>query len=356
MSVLAEELAEGRVGLRAQIDGRLDSFLRGRLDAESNPEARQALQLLHTFALRGGKRVRPLFCYWGWRGAGGEAGDPEVLGAAAALELFHTAALIHDDIIDESDLRRGRATMHMSMGQLHASEWRGEQRRFGLCSALLAGNACLVWSEDLFQESPLVVRSARARALFGRLRSSAVYGEFLDLVGEARDSTMDEALKIVRHKTASYTVRYPLQIGGALAGADEELLAAYDRFGLLIGEAFQLRDDLVGFLGTAGVSGKAAADDARKGKPTALIAAARELADNGQRDCLDHLYGAPWIGDAEVARLRETVEKTGAPAVIERMIHERHDGALSQLREASLHPTARAELELLATASLNRDS
>lgn len=357
MSVLEGELAEGRVALGAQIDGRLDSFLRGRLDAEPNSEARQALRLLHTFALRGGKRVRPLFCYWGWRGAGGAAGDGEVLGAAAALELFHTAALIHDDIIDESDLRRGRPTMHKSMGELHdASAWRGERGRFGLCGALLAGNACLVWSDELFHQSPLVARSGRARALFGRLRSSAVYGEFLDLVGEARDSTMDEALKIVRHKTASYTVRYPLQIGGALAGADEALLAAYDSFGLLIGEAFQLRDDLVGFLGTSGVSGKSAADDARRGKPTALIAVARELADTPQRACLDRLYGARWISDTEVARLRETVERTGAPAVIERMIHERHTEALSRLRGASLHPTARAELELLATASLNRDS
>ncbi|MER5970995.1 polyprenyl synthetase family protein [Streptomyces sp. NPDC002055] len=354
MSVL-DDLTTDHLPLRARVDAFLDAFLQERIEAEPDQETREALAELREFALRGGKRIRPLFCYWGWRGAGGAPDDPGVVAAAAALELFHTAALIHDDLIDRSDLRRGRPTMHVAMSRRHRSAgWRGDSGHFGLSSALLAGDACLVWSEEIFHDSPLVQRSKPARALFARLRSSAVYGEFLDLVGEARGGALQDALKIVRHKTASYTVRYPLQIGGALAGADEAVLAAYDYFGLRVGEAFQLRDDLVGFLGSPEQSGKNAADDARQGKPTALIAVARELAGEDQSARLRDLYGASWIGDEEVAELRDLVASTGAPAVVERMISDRYAEGVARLRTAAVHESALTELEQLATASLNR--
>lgn len=354
MTLIDEFTASAAIA--SQVNGHLDAFLQERIAAESQSEVRDALGMLHTFTLNGGKRIRPLFCYWGWRGACGAADDTDIIAVAAALELFHTAALIHDDIIDNSDLRRGRPTVHLSLGQWHAGhDWRGESGAFGLSGALLAGNACLVWSEELFHANPLVVCHDRARKLFARLRTSAVYGEFLDLVGEVRGGRLSDAMKIVRHKTASYTVRYPLQIGGALAGADDTLMAAYDTFGLLLGEAFQLRDDLIGLFNTSTVTGKNAADDVRQGKPTALIAVAREQSDPRQRARLDELYGAERLGPDDLAELRAVVRATGAPAVIERMIRDRHAEAVRALRRADLEPSALTELESLAAASVHRE-
>ncbi|MEU2713939.1 polyprenyl synthetase family protein [Streptomyces sp. NPDC007205] len=340
----------------ARVDRSLEVFLQRRIADETDPAAHQLLVVLRDFILNGGKRVRPLFCYWGWRGAGGSADDPDLIAVAAALELFHAAALIHDDIIDDSDLRRGRPTVHLSLGKWHAEQdWQGESQAFGHHGALLAGDACLVWSEEMFNDSPLVVRGERARRLFARLRTSALYGEFLDLVGEARGGRLADALKIVRHKTASYTIRYPLQIGGALAGADEALLAAYDTFGLLLGEAFQLRDDVIGLFGAPELTGKEPLDDARKGKPTALIAVARKMADPVQHARLDLLYGSERLGLDDLAELRDVVRATGAPTVIERMIGERHTGAVQALRGAGIQPPALAELESLAAACVHRE-
>lgn len=352
---LTDELTES-AAVTARVNTSLDAFLQQRIAGETDSAARQVLMVLRDFTLRGGKRIRPLFCYWGWRGTGGSPDDTEVIAVAAALELFHTAALIHDDIIDNSDLRRGRPTVHLALDKWHAEQdWRGESEAFGQSGALLAGNACLVWSEEMFHNSSLVTRSDRARGLFARLRTSAVYGEFLDLVGEARGGRLTDALKIVRHKTASYTVRYPLQIGGALAGAEDTLLAAYDTFGLLLGEAFQLRDDLIGMFGAPALTGKESLDDARKGKPTALIAVARNQADPRQRARLDLLYGAEWLDLDGLVELRDVVGATGAPAVIERMIGERHADAVRALRTAGLQPSALAELESLAAASVHRE-
>ncbi|SEQ48558.1 geranylgeranyl diphosphate synthase, type I [Streptomyces sp. yr375] len=358
---LIDEFTESSA-VAARVNGLLDDFLRERTTRETHPETRDVLETLRTFTLNGGKRIRPLFCYWGWRGAA----DPDayadtdacadVVAVAAALELFHTAALIHDDIIDNSDVRRGRPTIHRALGTWHAGHgWRGESGAFGQSGALLAGNACLVWSEELFHANPLVARDDRARRLFARLRTSAVYGEFLDLVGEARGGRLNDALKIIRHKTASYTVRYPLQIGGALAGADDTLMKAYDTFGLLLGEAFQLRDDLIGLFGAPEVTGKDGTDDVRQGKPTALIALARELADPRQSARLDLLYGAPEFRADDMGALRDVVTATGAPEAIERMIEDRHTDAVRALREAGVERSALAELESLAAAAVHRE-
>ncbi|WP_225831068.1 polyprenyl synthetase family protein [Streptomyces sp. NK08204] len=352
---LTDALTENAT-VTARIDRSLGTFLRQRIAEESDPAAGQVLALLRDFILNGGKRIRPLFCYWGWRGAGGSADDTDVIEVATALELFHAAALIHDDIVDDSDLRRGRPTVHLSLDKWHTEQgWQGESRAFGQHGALLAGDACLVWSEEIFHNSPLVIRGERARRLFARLRTSALYGEFLDLVGEARGGRLSDALKIVRYKTASYTIRYPLQIGGALAGADEALLAAYDTFGLLLGEAFQLRDDVIGLFGAPELTGKEPLDDARKGKPTALITVARKLADPAQHARLDLLYGSERLGLDDLAELRDVVRATGAPTVIERMIGERHAGAVQALRGAGLQPAAQTELESLAAACVHRE-
>lgn len=353
MSTQAFALEEHQA-IRESVENKLRSFLNEKVARMAPGEARRAAQQLRDFVLRGGKRMRPLFCYWGWRGAGGrDAG--EIFPVAAAVELFHVAALIHDDIIDQSDLRRGKPTMHRLFTQVHGeARWRGDSRHFGVSAALLAGDASLVWSEELFHDGWRAGRSAAAMAVFAQLRADAVHGEYLDLFGEARWGSIADALEVIRHKTARYTVRDPLQLGARVAGATEDLIASYGTFGLLVGEAYQLRDDLFGFFGDPRTTGKSNLDDIRHGKMTVLMAIARDLAGPLEAERIASLYGAAWIGDKEAAELREIVESSGARAVVEEMIHERREGALRELEIADIQSDARAALRQLACAAVDR--
>jgi geranylgeranyl diphosphate synthase, type I len=326
-------------------------------EAATDLASRKMVVAAKEFTFRGGKRLRPLFCHWGWRGAGRGGDEADVLAVAAAIELFHTAALVHDDLIDNSDRRRGRPTMHRMLEALHRDEgWRGDSAEFGRSAALLVGDGCLIWSEELFHSCTLGPDPDRARSVFGRLRAEVVHGEGLDLIGEARGCSIDEARDIARYKTAGYTVRHPLHLGGLLAGADEKLLTAYDGFGLLIGEAFQLRDDLVGCFGNPAVTGKSIVDDARQGKPTVLIAVARALAGARQRGRIDAIYGSGQITEGEAAELRDLLESVGARAAVEQMIGSARKGALERLHGTGIEPDARIALEALASAALDRDT
>jgi geranylgeranyl diphosphate synthase type I len=350
------ELTESQRAVRTRVDELLDTFLSAKVAVEPGHTGPEVLRLVRDFTLNGGKRIRPLFCYWGWRGAGGTLEDDRVITVASALELFHTAALIHDDLIDHSLERRGRPTLHRSLALVHQqADWRGSSEDFGYSSALLAGDACLVWSEEIFRSCPPAKGQERLDALFTLLRTEAIQGESLDIVGEASGASIADATEIIRRKTAGYTVRYPLQIGGVLAGADEALLAGYDAFGLLIGEAFQLRDDLLGFFGAPEVTGKSPLDDARQGKPTVLIAVARQMAGRRQAELIDALYGRPRLDAAEFAELRAAVEETGAREVVEQMIGDRHTDALARLRGVPIQEAALAMLESLAAAAVDRE-
>lgn len=347
---------EEHAAVRTQIEDKLRSFLDDKVGQVTNAETRGVLQQLRDFALGSGKRMRPLFCYWGWRGAlGDDRAEDDILSVAAAVELFHVAALIHDDIVDRSDLRRGLPTMHRAYARLHEKAcWNGESGHFGLSAALLAGNAGIVWSDELFHDGWRASRSPSAMALFSGLRADAIHGEYLDLFGEARTGSVAEALEVVRYKTAGYSVRDPLRLGGVLAGAPDEVLAAYGTYGLLLGEAYQMRDDLFGIFGDPLTTGKSNVDDIRQGKLTVLITIARDLAGPRETALIDRLYGAPWVDDDAAADVRDAVERVGARTVVEDMISDRHAGALRALESVSLHPSAAAALRELAHAAVDR--
>ncbi|WP_432956099.1 polyprenyl synthetase family protein [Micromonospora haikouensis] len=309
--------------------------------------------------LAGGKRVRPTFAYWGWRGvAGGDEPLPAVLPALAALELLHTFALVHDDVMDASDTRRGRPTAHRSAAARHvAAGHTGDPDRFGEAVAVLVGDLCMVWADRLLGRATVPpARLLDVRRCYDQMRVETVAGQYLDVLGEndAANWSLDRALRVARYKTASYTVQRPLLFGATLAGADADgpLTAAYTRYGLAVGEAFQLRDDLLGVYGDPATTGKPAGDDLRTGKPTALLMLARQLATASQRRALER---AGRVAAArEVARLAELVADTGAVARVERMISDRVADALTALDTASIDETARTALTGLATAATAR--
>ncbi|TDD61430.1 polyprenyl synthetase family protein [Actinomadura rubrisoli] len=342
--------------LRARIDDVLTTFLGAQLYKIGDREIHTVFTTVTEFILHGGKRIRPVLCYWGWRGAGGGEGQ-EILRVAAALEVFHAFCLIHDDIMDGSDLRRGRPTVHRVLADRHArSRRRGNSERFGAASAILLGDLCMTWADELLRTSGLdAPRLATAHRHYNRMRSELFYGQYLDMLEQSRGpSCAGRSMTIVRYKTAKYTAERPLQLGGVLAGASPALLAAYSGFGLALGEAFQLRDDLLGAFGDPAVTGKPSIDDFRQGKPTVLIAHALRRAAPAQRRLIDALYGTSQIDEAGAGRLREVLRDTGAVAAVEAMIAERGERALSILTTAPVHPSARQALSELTTAALHR--
>jgi geranylgeranyl diphosphate synthase type I len=341
----------------ADVGGRAEARIVTLLDAEVerwsaiDPQLGAPLVALRDLVVAGGKRLRPAFCHWAFVGAGGTPHDPLAVDAGAALELLHTFALVHDDIMDGSDRRRGLAAIHRQFISTHeAAAWRGEPRRFGEGAAILVGDFAFVYADMLVGDAP-----AAARRVFDELRVELCVGQYLDLVGTAGGgSDPVQAARIERYKSGKYTVERPLHLGAALAGRLDELAPALSAFGLPLGEAFQLRDDLLGVFGDAEVTGKPVGDDLREGKLTPLVACAAARADvDGAR--LLGLLGRPDISAADVAALQSFLVDCGAQEEVEVSIERLVGEALTALAEAPITDEARTALEELGTFVAWRD-
>jgi geranylgeranyl diphosphate synthase type I len=344
-------------GLRSRVDKAVDDMLARQadvLDAIGDDLA----PLMEALAdlLRGGKRLRPAFCYWGWRGAGG-SDSPEIVDVAASLELFQAAALIHDDVMDGSDTRRGRPSVHRRVAALHRrSHWLGSPEDFGVAGAILAGDLCLSWCDEMYAGSGLPPADLlRGRAVFDRMRTELMCGQYLDMLESAQSSTtVERARHVILYKSAKYSVAQPLLLGGTLAGAGADLLSTYDRYGRALGEAFQLRDDVLGVFGDPTVTGKPAGDDLREGKRTVLLAYAAERSTPAQAALVERLLGRADLDADGVESLREVIVSTGALARVEAMIAERAESSLAALEPATIAPVAGDVLRELALAATDR--
>lgn len=349
-------------GLGARIDRRLEEFLADRAEqlARVGPETASLLVAARA-AVGGGKRLRPAFCVAGWRAAGADPADPRVDPAAAALELLQASALVHDDLIDASLTRRGRPAAHRAFaGQHDDSGWLGDPGRFGAGAAVLLGDLLLGWAHELLRSTDLDPRRvARGAACFDAATTEVVAGQYLDLVAQAAGSTDDPAaedvaLRVVRWKAASYTVVRPLQLGAALAGGDDALLAGLEAYGTPVGVAFQLRDDVLGVFGDPEHTGKPAGDDLREGKRTVLLARTAGLADPAGRALLDRLVGDPDLDAEGLRRVRDLITGCGALAGLERTIVDLEADALAALDRLGLPGPVHAELAGLAGSALRR--
>lgn len=341
----------------AAVGSRVERRIVALLDAELirwravDPDLEAPLGALRDLVLAGGKRLRPAFCHWAFVGAGGQPDDPLVIDVGAAVELLHTFALVHDDIMDGSDTRRGGPAIHRRFISRHEqSSWRGEARRYGEGAAILVGDFAFVYADVLFAPAP-----AHARPVFDELRLELCVGQFMDLEGTASASSDPvRAQRIERYKSGKYTVERPLHLGAALAGRLDELARPLSAFGIPLGEAFQLRDDLLGVFGDAAVTGKPVGDDLREGKLTPLVAAAAARA-TGPSARLLELLGRPDLGPAEIASLQDVLVATGARDEVERTIGRLVDEAMDALSRVPLEVEARAALEELGTFVAWRD-
>jgi geranylgeranyl diphosphate synthase type I len=308
------------------------------------------------FVLDGGKRLRPAFCYWGAI-AVGAADTDAIVRAAASLELLQACALIHDDVIDRSATRRGQPSVHEQFAALHRDRaWTGDAAGFGTATAILVGDLFLVWSDAMLAASGVGDDAlSRARPVHDAMRVELMAGQFLDVVEQARGGgSVDRALRVARFKAAKYTIERPLHLGAALGDGAPEAITTFTGYGLPLGEAFQLRDDLLGVFGDPAVTGKPAGDDVREGKRTVLIALALERGTPTGREALERRLGDADLDDAGIEVVRDIVTISGAAAEVEAMIEQRVTAALETLRAADLEPVASDALVALAGAATRR--
>jgi geranylgeranyl diphosphate synthase type I len=349
--------------LRSRVQGAIEEFLttRAHLLAEVSDECMPLVEYVGDL-MDGGKRLRAAFCYWAWRAAGG-ADQPGIVTAATALEFFQAAALIHDDIMDASDTRRGAPAMHRRFAGLHRDGgWAGDADHFGVSTAVLAGDLCLTWSDEMYTGSGLHPAAiSRGRPVFDRMRTQLMGGQYLDLLeqataGRRTHGTLHRARRVVHYKSAKYTVEHPLLLGARLAGAGDDLLAGLSAFGLPLGEAFQLRDDVLGVFGDTGQTGKPAGDDLREGKRTVLIALALDNAGPDEQATVRALLGDPGLDACGVETLRRIIVGAGALAGVEDMINDLLQRSLAALDGLPIDETSRSVLAALAQAATGRTS
>jgi len=345
--------------IRPHIQTSIDRFLASQkpilaaIGAETLPLWESANTLLN-----GGKRLRSLFCYSGWRAAFGDSSHrAEVITAASSLEFLQACALIHDDVMDGSDTRRGLPAAHRQFASMHrGNQWLGIPDRFGEGAAILLGDLCLSWADQLLLTSGLPAKNlTAAKNVYDEMRTELMAGQYLDLLEQARGGgSVERALRVVRYKSAKYTIERPLHIGAALALAPQEVFNAYSGYGLPLGEAFQLRDDILGVFGDPEVTGKPAGDDLREGKRTVLIAIATERAHPQQLKSLHKLLGDEHLSLAGIETLREIISETKALDYTENLITRLLEESLAVLAAAPLDPPAVIALNDLAHKAVQR--
>lgn len=354
-------MARAPTAISAELSRRIDDELVRFLETERpvlEPEAHPLLDELHALITSGGKRLRPRFCYWGHIGGGG-SDDAPVLRAGAALELLHTFALIHDDVMDRSPLRRSRHSTFRALAELsRAVPHRGDPQRFGTSAALLTGLLGFVLADRLFLTSgfaPDVMQRATAR--FDHMRMRAIAGQYLDLLAAHRgEADEDTARRIGALKSGGYSVVDPLVIGALLARADDEVIDALEAYGQPLGEAFQITDDLLGVFGDPAVTGKERDGDLREGKQTVLLAKSRALAGPRERRFIEEKVGDPDLTSADADRVREIMTACGALEATHEAVRSLHARSVESLDPSVIGAAVAEALRELADEATSRDA
>ncbi|MHA3021079.1 bifunctional (2E,6E)-farnesyl/geranyl diphosphate synthase [Mycobacterium sp. BMJ-28] len=339
---------------------------RRRDSAYIGPEYAELTAALEEFVLRGGKRIRPAFAYWGWRAVAGpdrdaDTDDPKALRLFSALELLHACALVHDDVIDASATRRGLPTVHRHFTDLHrARTWHGSSEQFGMSAAILLGDLSLVWADDIVATADLPAEAhLRVHKVWADIRTEVLGGQYLDIVAESSGAeSVASAMTVNTYKTASYTVSRPLQLGAAAAADRPDVQDIFHQIGTDLGVAFQLRDDVLGVFGDPAVTGKPSGDDLRSGKRTVLLAEAVELAEKTDPVAAKLLRTSigTELSDPQVRELCQVIEGVGALAAVEGRIDTLNRRALDTLAAAPIDPHAKIGLAELAGLASNRSA
>jgi len=344
-----------RIGLRRKVLTHLTEFVTGRCIAELDESGVEVAGDILMKFVAGGKCLRSTFMYLGWL-AGAQDSD-EALFASAGLELLHAFALLQDDVMDAASSRRGRPAAHIQFSQWHRNrQLSGPAGRFGESAAILLGDLCLIWAEQMLRESGIDHRRLQqAWPRYDAMRTELALGQFADLASDIRDlPSMDTVLEVARRKSGNYTVRRPLEIGAAMSGCSDRTVSGLGRYGEAVGEAFQLRDDLLGVFGAATVTGKPSGQDLIERKATSVVIAAHELSDPPTRRQLTALMNTGDLDDNAIERWRTLIVTTGAVQRIEDMISSRVSSALNELDDLRVGEPVRAGLANMAAVCTER--
>ncbi|HEX7404434.1 MAG TPA: polyprenyl synthetase family protein [Candidatus Nanopelagicaceae bacterium] len=352
-------LADIRIGIQRELTNFLveQTHYLGDIGSELVPVA----EAINSFLMDGGKRLRPLFAYCGYLAASGKD-DNTIITAVASLELLQACALMHDDLIDASDTRRGKPSIHRRFEAIHENEeLSGSATAYGAAAAVLLGDLALVWSDQLLHQSG-VPDAALIRALrvHDEMRVELMAGQFLDIHEQALATTsVARSLKIARFKSAKYTIERPMHFGASLAVADVGIRQTYNEiyseYGLPLGEAFQLRDDLLGVFGDPTATGKPVGDDLREGKRTVLMAMTHDRADAKEEAVIARYFGDPHLDEVGIDSLRTIISDTGAREHVEELIEKLFLTALDALNRDEIEPSAHALLDELASIAVGRN-
>ncbi|MEY3973458.1 MAG: hypothetical protein RJA71_770 [Actinomycetota bacterium] len=357
-----KELSNSATAVRDAVKEELRHYLQDQRTYLTNiaSEMVPVCDALEDYLLEGGKRLRPLFAYAGYIAAGLTPGKSEIR-AMASLELLQACALIHDDLMDGSDTRRGKPAIHRHFENLHRKgSMAGSAEQFGEAAAVLLGDLALVWSDHMLHNSGITPSSlSAALRIHDEMRIELMAGQYLDVreAGE-REYSVERSLRIARYKSGKYTIERPLHLGAVIARPDSsenaELLSVLSAYGLPLGEAFQLRDDLLGVFGDPETTGKPAGDDLREGKRTVLIAMTLEKAQASARAELENNLGNPALSPEKIDSLRSLIIETGAVADVEQLIDRLAQESQSAAESAAIHDQARPFLLALAETAIRR--
>lgn len=345
--------------VRNEIEDVLSEFIKGKSEKLNKVDLflQPITKSLSEYILAGGKRFRPTFAYLGFLGAGGVT-DPKIARACAALELVHVCALIHDDLMDRSDTRRNRPSIHREFqSHHHESKYLGNSGNYGESVAILLGDLSLSWSDELLFLSGIEqTQINKALPVFYEMREELMAGQYLDVLESVRgESSKNRSSKIAQLKSGKYSIERPLQFGASLAGANSVLLDDFSNFGLALGEAFQLRDDLLGVFGEPIVTGKPSGDDIREGKRTLLIALTLEMCNESERRLLERSLGEKTLANSQITDIQELISRCGAKDECERLIAELFDKAMANLEKSACRVEVKELLGEMAKAATQRE-
>ena len=321
------------------------------------PASEELTGVLSDYVFRGGKRLRPALLYYSYRSCGGTT-DETVLPLAMAVELLHTYLLAHDDIMDRAEVRRGEPAVHLVFSDLHDSrEWAGDSDHFGQSVAILLGDLAQAYSMELFVSTPAVENWPELRQAFCSMVQEVIVGQYLEMTaGYREDLGEEELLRVLRMKSGRYSVEWPMHLGAILAGAATETREGLCRYGSLMGEAFQLQDDLLGMFGNPERVGKPVGEDLAEGKFTVLIHHALRQAPPAGRELLAAALGNPDLTPEEVSSAQQVIRETGAEEKVVQMIDERMGAAQAVLASLELQPEGKRFFEGLVEYLRGREA
>ncbi|MGB3562999.1 MAG: polyprenyl synthetase family protein [Thermoanaerobaculia bacterium] len=322
------------------------------------PASEELTGVLADYVFRGGKRLRPALLYYSYRSCGGTS-DQTVLPLAMAVELLHTYLLAHDDIMDRAELRRGEPAVHLVFRDLHRSrDWAGDSDHFGQSVAILLGDLAQAYSMELFASTPADDENwPELRRAFSSMVQEVIVGQYLEMTaGYREDLGEEELLRVLRMKSGRYSVEWPMHLGAILAGAAADTREGLCRYGSLMGEAFQLQDDLLGMFGDPERVGKPVGEDLAEGKFTVLIHHALRQAPAEGRELLATALGNPDLTPDEVSKAQEVIRETGAEEKVGQMIEERMGAAQAILESLELEPDGKRFFEGLVEYLRDREA